>query len=623
LIVLAGLAAYANSLNGPFIFDDQEGIVENATIRRLWPLSSVLSPPRNTTVAGRPIANLTFALNYAAAGLSTRGYHLVNLAIHLCAGLVLYGVVRRTFTTKPLHDHYGRAANSLATAVALLWVVHPLQTESVTYVIQRVESLMGLLYLLTLYALIRHAERSGAGWYILAVVACALGMGTKEVMVSAPIVVLFYDRAFLAGNFREALRRRWGLYAGLAATWAILAWLVVGGPRAVTAGIDLKGISPFTYATTQLGVITHYIRLSVWPHPLCLDYAWPLVTPVRAAIGPGLFIGALLAATVWAIVRRPHAGFLGAWFFLILAPTSSFVTIKDAAFEHRMYLPLAAVVAGVVVLAHGALRRFGGTRVAGALAVTVIAAVLSGATIARNRDYQSALRMWGDVVTKRPNNPRAHFGLGVAKAAMGQLDEALGHYQDTLALDPNDARTHNNRAIVFARQGRPQEAIAEYEHALALRPDHAEAHNNLGVLLAEQGRTEEAIAHYEAAIRSYSDWAGTHNNLANALSKAGRLAEAEEAYRAALALNPDSASAHNNLAGLLIQLGRPGEAPAVYEAALKLAPASAVIRTNYADCLLQLGHKAAAIDQYRRVLAANPNDARARARLEAAEKVRG
>ncbi|HKQ47257.1 MAG TPA: tetratricopeptide repeat protein [Phycisphaerae bacterium] len=618
-IVLAGIVVYANSLGGPFIFDDQDGIVENSTIRQWWPLSGVLSPPRNTTVAGRPVANLTLALNHAAGGLSTRGYHVVNLLIHLCAGLVLFGIVRRTLLC--LKDQrFHASATGLATATALLWVVHPLQTESVTYVIQRVESLMGLFYLLTLYAVIRHAEQPGLRWFILAVAACGLGMATKEVMVTAPVVALLYDRAILAGTFREALRRRWGLYASLAATWLILAWLVAGGPRSVTAGVGIKGITPLDYATTQLGVIVHYIRLSLWPDPLCLDYAWPLVTPAREAIGPGLFIGALLAATLWASVRRPAIGFLGVWFFLILAPTSSFVTIKDAAFEHRMYLPLAAVIAIVVFVVDSALRQFAprGHRPVGVVLLLIVAAALGGATIARNRDYESVVRMWTDVLEKRPNNPRAHFALGVAKAESGQRDEAIGHYRDALALDPSDARTHNNLAIVYAQEGRKAEAIAEYERALALQPEHAEAHNNLGVLLAEQGRTQDAIGHYQAAIRSDADWAGAHNNLGNALSKVGRLAEAAEAYASALRLQPDSAGAHNNLAGLLIQLGRAEEAPAHYEAALRIAPSATVIRTNYADCLMRLGRQAEAAEQYRRVLAVNPDDAAVRGRLEAA-----
>ncbi len=624
-IILAGVLAYANSLGGPFLLDDQGAIVENFSIRRLSSLSVVLSPPRQSSVAGRPVANLTFALNYAIGGLATRGYHVVNLVIHLLAGLVLFGIVRRTLESQRLREPYGAGATGLAAAAALLWVVHPLQTESVTYVVQRAESLMGLLYLLTLYAAIRYSQRPSAVWFVLAVVVCALGMATKEVMVTAPVVVLLYDRTFLSGSFREALWRRWRLYLGLALTWLVLAWLVAGAPRSVTAGIGVKGISPLTYATTQLGVVAHYLRLALWPHPLCLDYAWPLVTPAREAVGAGLFIGVLAAAVLWALVRRPAIGFLGAWFFLILAPTSSFVTIKDAAFEHRMYLPLASVVVLVVLIVDSVIRQFaaGGrlplrVRSLAAVSLLIAATALGGATIARNRDYQSELAMWSGVTAQRPANPRGHFGLGVAYASLGQLDEAIGHYQDALALDPDDARTHNNLAIVYARQGWKADAVKEYETALRLQPAHAEAHNNLGVLLVEQGRTDEAIAHYQAAIQSDSNWAGAHNNLGNALAKAGRLAEATEAYRAALRLEPDSANAHNNLAALLVQLGKSDEALAEYTEAVRLAPSSTVIRTNYADCLLRLGRNAEAAGEYRRVLAASPNDAKVRAKLEAA-----
>ncbi len=619
-IVIAGFAVYANSLGGPFIFDDQEGIVENASIRRLSAIGDVLSPPRNTTVAGRPVANLSFAINYAFGGVEPRGYHVVNLIIHLCAGLVLFGIIRRTLVSPRMRDKFGNAATGLATAAALIWIVHPLQTESVTYVIQRVESLMGLFYLLTLYAVIRYAERPGVGWFMTAVIACALGMATKEVMVTAPAMVLLYDRTFLAGTFREAIRRRWRIYLGLAATWLILAFLVIGGPRSATAGLGAKGITPLMYATTQLGVIVYYLRLSLWPHPLCLDYGWPLVTPVREAIGPGMVIVALLAATIWAMIRRPAIGFLGAWFFLILAPTSSIVTIKDAAFEHRMYLSLVGVIVAAVILSDLVLQQFGPRirRPTGIALLLLIAGALGGTTIARNRVYQSELAMWTDVVSKRPDNPRGHFGLGAACATLGKWDEAIGHYDDALELDPKDARTHNNIAIVYANQGRTADAMAEYEKALAIQPAHAEANNNLGILLYGQGRYKEAIAHYQAALQTDSRWAGAHNNLGNALSKVGRLQEAADAYRAAIRLQPNSPGARNNLAGLLIQLGHVAEAPAEYEAALKFAPSSTIIRTNYADCLLRLGRKAEAAEQYRRVLAANPNDAKLRARLDAA-----
>jgi hypothetical protein len=152
VLVLAALATYRNSFASPFVFDDRTSIEENQSIRRLWPLGPVLSPPCNgETVGGRPLLNLSFALNYALGGLDVRGYHAANLAIHLAAALLLLGVVRRTLLLPGLRERFGGAATPLALAAALLWMVHPLQTESVTYIVQRAESLCGCFYLLTLY----------------------------------------------------------------------------------------------------------------------------------------------------------------------------------------------------------------------------------------------------------------------------------------------------------------------------------------------------------------------------------------------------------------------------------------------------------------------------------------
>ena len=197
LVVVAGLAAYHNSFTGAFVFDDLPSITENITIRHLWPLTGPLTPPHGggLTVEGRPLINLSLALNYAVGGLNVWGYHAFNLAVHILAALVLYGIVRRTLLTERLRGRFGNAAAGLALAVALIWVVHPLQTEAVTYIVQRAESLMGLCYLLTLYCFMRGAVPGATKlWQVGAVAACAMGMASKEVMISAPIIALLYDR---------------------------------------------------------------------------------------------------------------------------------------------------------------------------------------------------------------------------------------------------------------------------------------------------------------------------------------------------------------------------------------------------------------------------------------------
>ena len=270
LILLAGLAAYAGSFSGPLVFDDVGSIADNPTIRHLWPIGPVLSPPAGgLTVSGRPVLNFTLALNHALGGTRVWGYHAGNLAIHLLAGLTLFGIARRTLRSRP----------GLALAIGLLWTVHPLQTESVTYLIQRAESLMSLFYLLTLYGFIRYAgsqPRAGRGWAGLSLVSCCLlGMATKEVMVSAPVVVFLYDRTFLSGTFRAAWQRRRAYYLGLAATWILLAGLVIGAgegaaaPRGLGAGDFLGG--PFL-PDAWFEAVARYLRLAVWPHPLVFEY---------------------------------------------------------------------------------------------------------------------------------------------------------------------------------------------------------------------------------------------------------------------------------------------------------------------------------------------------------------
>src|ERR1043166_2069224 len=276
ILVGAGLMAYHNSFSGPFIFDDLAAIQNNDHIRRLWPLSRVLTAPAQTTAAGRPVVCLSLALNYAAGRLNVWGYHAVNLAIHIAAALVLYGILRRTLMTEALRADYGEDAPWLAMAAALVWMLHPLQTSCVTYVIHRAESLMGLFYLVTLYCVIRGADSlKPSGWYTGAVVASALGMATKETMVTAPLVVLLYDRIYLGGSFREIGLKRWPLYAGLAMTWAELGVLVSGRVRTESVGFGFENVTFADYARTQCEVIIHYVRLAFWPRPLVLDYYLP------------------------------------------------------------------------------------------------------------------------------------------------------------------------------------------------------------------------------------------------------------------------------------------------------------------------------------------------------------
>ena len=212
MIVLAGALTYANSLSGPMLFDDQSAILDNPQIRHLWPITAALAPPRASVLANRPIVNLSFAINYAIGGLSVRGYHIGNVSLHILSALVLFGIIRMTLATPKLRNRFAPAADAVALASALIWMVHPLHTESVDYLTQRTELMMGLFYLLTVYSAIRAARSTARDrWYGAAIVSCLLGMGCKESMVTAPVVVVLYDRIFLFDSMREAWRSRKGL----------------------------------------------------------------------------------------------------------------------------------------------------------------------------------------------------------------------------------------------------------------------------------------------------------------------------------------------------------------------------------------------------------------------------
>jgi tetratricopeptide (TPR) repeat protein len=675
VIVLAALAVYYNSISCPFIFDDQPAITQNLTIRHFW---SALSPPPNGGgVIGRPLVNFSLAVNYAVGGLKVWGYHATNLAIHILAGLTLFGIVRRTLLrpafaglrrASPSAPNSGESAQGpsfadsstvLAFIVALLWTVHPLQTESVTSIIQRTESLMGLFYLLTLYCFVRGAESrsqaSGVGhqvseaknqekelktqnqeavlplssglmpdasclWYSASILSCAMGMATKEVMVSAPLIVLLYDRTFLAGTFREAWRRRGGWHLGLFGTWLLLGYLVActGGKRGGGAGFGISvSNTPWAYALTQCRAIVLYLRLAIWPHPLVFDYGTGVVQHITAVAPQALILILLVAGTIFMLRCRPVLGFIGAWFFAILAPSSSVVPLVGQTMaEHRMYLPLAAVIALVVP---GLYARIGPR----SLIIFAAAAVgLGWLTIQRNKDYRSDLAIWSDTVAKFPGSARAHYNLGAALAGVpGHLPEAISEYEKALQIQPDYPGAHNNLGCILANiPGRLPEAIGHFEAALRLAPGYGMARNNLGIFLYKDGRISEAIAQFKEAVRIDPDDAGAHYNLGLALGKMGRMREAIFQLKEVVRINPDDAEAHSNLGIALDRAGQMPEALAQFEEAVRVGPDNAGAHKNLGIALGKVGRIPEAIAQCQEVLRINPDSADARAFLEKLQK---
>ena len=581
VLLLAGVVAYSNSFSAPFLFDDNPAIADNPTIREIWPPWAVLSPPdTGAGVNGRPVINLSFAINHALGGLDVHGYHAANLAIHLCAALTLFGIIRRTLRQPVLRPRFGDHALPIAFVAALGWMLHPLQTESVIFIEQRTESLMGLFYLLTLYAAIHGMEPARPRrWQILAFLTCLVGMATKEVMVSAPLIVLLYDRTFVAGTFREAWDRRKWSYVSLGATWVLLGWLVLGaggGSRGGTCGFG-SGITWWQYLFTQAEGIVRYLKLSIWPHPLVVDYGTYIARNPAVIVPCMLFLATLGVATVVALWRWPIWGFAGVWFFAILAPSSSVWPLATQTLaEHRMYLPLAAVVTLAVVGLHS----FIGRR--GLFVATVLAVVFGVLTFRRNADYRSALEIWTDTVAKCPDNARAQYGLGDILLRAGRAAEAIPFYERALGINPNLPDVCSDLGNALSEVGRAPEAIRCYEQALRLKPNHPEAHNNLGAVLYAAGRMPEAIQHYEQALQAKPDYTEAEFNLGLALFDTGRLDEAIAAFRVVVQRNPELVAAWCSLGRALERSGRTAEAATSFEEALRRAPDSVEARDGLA-----------------------------------------
>ena len=665
LIVVAGLLAYANSFHGPFVLDDPSSITTNPTIRHLWPpWAPFFTPQANVTAQSRPILNFSLALNYAVSGNAVWSYHTLNLVIHLLAALVLFGCVRRTlllpaFSKGIAPDRRESMAGLAGASAALLWVVHPLNTESVTYVIQRAESLMGLFYLLGVYCFARACESDPRGpsspglgpWAWAAVVSSLLCMATKEVAASLPIVILLYDRAFVSGSLKGAIATRGRVHLAIASTWIVLAYLVLrsGGNRGGSIGFGVD-VSPFAYGLTQFEAIGRYLLLSLWPHPLVFEYGAFSVHAVGEWLPWAIMVVPLAAAGLWALIRNRPSGFIAACFFLILAPTSLVPGTSQMIVEHRMYLPLAAVLALVACgITRALAQQRSATLRAFALVTLAVAAILGGLTASRNAVYASARGLWEDTLSRRPANPLAHYMLAEELVSQGALQEAESHYDEAIRLNTGFAVAHERLGELCARLGKTNEAQAHFEMAITLRPQFADAHNNLGSLLAgrhEWARAREhlsqavlldpasaearynlatvevSLGHPDSAIELFTqalslkpEYPAAQFNLANTLASQGKGYAALAHYAEALRQKPQFPAAHYNMGNLLVSLHRIPEAIAHYEAALALSPNNPDVEFNLASALLESGRLDEAEGHYLAALKLDPGLADARENL--------
>jgi tetratricopeptide (TPR) repeat protein len=548
LIAAAGLAAYANTFEAPFVFD---GLPLEDRLRALtW------NPAEWFGTNPRTIGFFTFDLQYTLHGRWLPGFHAGNIAIHVVAALALFGAVLVTCRGPRMPAAVQRDSAGIALVSALLFELHPLQTQAVTYLYQRFESLMGMFFLLSVFCFVMAVRNTTKdpprriGWFLAAWAAVILSIGTKEVGAVAPLVLLWYDRVFAATSWPELwTRRRWFYLPFFAVFAAGAAYLYAQRAHYAAGGIfDLERMSPLTYALTQPEVILRYLRLTLWPRGLCLDWALPPAHTAVRIVPPLLALITLLGWTGWATVRLPAVGFLLGSFFLILAPTSSFAPIIDVAFEHRMYLPLAPLAVLTVLGARAGLRwlalRLGAhppaVRAILATGALTVAVALGATTFLRNEIYRSGVTLWKDVVEKVPGNPRGYSSLAWhVEQETGDDITAIRLNERALQLDPTIPTAHRGLAILLYKANRPR-AIRHAREAVRIERN-ADNLNNLGIVIAETAPAEAEDCFREAMALD-GRLTAAKLNLGKLLTMTGRRSEAGELL--GRPLGPDATPRH-------------------------------------------------------------------------------
>ena len=641
LVILVSLV-YANTLDVPFIFDDIPNIVDNPHIRwTRFSLDDVIDAAFKSPSSRRPVANVSFALNHYFYGDAVAGYHLVNITIHAISAVMLFFLAKTTLALlackggsrrmapphrvvgPPEDTHPGCLENGLATAfpfwVAALWLVHPVHTQTVTYIVQRMNGLAAMFSLLALYAYAR-ARMSPNGWlqrgrFVLCALSVVLALGSKENAVTLPFFIFLYEWYFFQGLSRAWIRKQVPLLACLALGAAALIGFYLGASPVARILVDYshRDFTLIERVLTQFRVVVFYIFLLLWPQPsrLNLDHDFPLS---RSLTDPATTLVAVLVVCGMAVAAiataRRHRGisFLLWWFLGNLVVESSVIGL-ELVFEHRTYLPSITVCCLVVA---GAYRWLRSSRLRAAV-LAVIVIVFGAWTVARNAVWRDDVTLWADCVAKSPEKARPRNKLGVALERRGRLGEAMVQYRAALRIDPEDAYAYFNMGNIYRKRGNISDAEDSYRKALHLVPHNTLARNNFGVVLADSNRPAAAIAQFRQALADDPGFFLACRNLGGVLIDAGKIPEAVLQLKAALEIRPRDADAHYLLGNAYLRQGKDKSAFGQYILALTYNPDHVGAHTNAGILLAKSGQAAAALPHFTAAMRLRPGDAQVRA----------
>lgn len=551
VLALAVFVTYSNTLTVPFVFDDIWAIEKNPNIRRLWPITTAMTGPLDSSVDGRPLVCLTLAINYAISGLDTWSYHVVNILIHIAAALALFSIVRRVLLLPGWGGRFEKEAFWIAWACALLWALHPIQTQAVTYVVQRTGTMMSLFYLLTVLYFLRAIEadpRHRPWWQAASIISAYLGMTCKEDMVTAPILVLFLDMVFISKSVIRPLRDRPIYYAALFSSIGFLAILVMTASRLDSISPEITGNKTIENLKMQSNVLAHYLGLTVWPENLRVDYAWPPAPRLQDFLPAAATVCTAIAASLLALRFIPGLGFLGCAFFGMMAPLTLAPVMRNVGYEHRIYLPIAPLVVLLVfagralldatwrALAHPTPRARAWLAAA---AIAIVATAYGARSLIRNAEYNDPVKLWADVLRDQPYNIRALNNLGGAHFNNGNLDKALECYRRLLNIKgPNDTSALYNIGTTLSVAQRPVEAAQFLERCVQIKPNNVEALVNLGNVYLNINEKEKANRVYQQAIALAPRHPNALFNLAVIAADQGRYDEALQLVNRCLQNDP-------------------------------------------------------------------------------------
>lgn len=592
ITVVATLLLYQNILYAPFVFDDHHSIVNN--LRLHDPMNFV--PP----VGPRDVGFLTFALNFALSRFSVFSYHLVNILIHIVNALLVFVLYRSLVKRFSPQSSDGRNF-LLAAAISLIFLVHPVQTNAVTYIVQRFTSLAALFYMLSCILYIRASDVFSEKrqffrplhlvLYLLSLVSVALAMKTKEITFTLPLMIVLYE--LLIRLHKGAVQRPPLLYL---APFVMTLLIIPAGiiDTGVTVGEMLGELSdksmedrtvPRTdYLFTQFRVIATYLRLLLFPSGQNLDYDYPVFGSLAdpavflslllhlALFGAAVYLFARLRGRDSVVLLVPFGIF---WFYLTLSVESSIIPIRDVIFEHRLYLPSAGIIAAFVAGLTAAADKLGqekGQRAAAVFFVAVVL-VLSSATIRRNTIWQSEQSLWEDTVRKSPLKARPHGNLANAYHKAGRSDDAIREYLRAIELRPDMEGTYNNLGNAYKALGRYTDAVSAYIRGIDRNPRFAEAYYNLGVVLNENGEPLKALENLKKAVEINPKLYDAYMTMGNIYDDSGMKGEAFQAYSKSLEINPYSFMTYYNRGVFYEGVGDRENARKDYLRSLELNPA--------------------------------------------------